>query len=70
VRQTDVRHRRGQIINSPEGGDAEDVSVLHADGKRAIVEGRLMNESVMVLGELRRRLESGPPASDATEASP
>jgi hypothetical protein len=38
--------------------------------KRAIVEGRLKNESVMVLGELRRRLESGPPGGDATAASP
>ncbi len=38
--------------------------------KRAIVEGRLKNESVIVLGELRRRLESGPPGGDATAASP
>lgn len=38
--------------------------------KRAIIESRVKSESVQVFGELRRRLESGPPASDATEASP
>jgi hypothetical protein len=37
--------------------------------KRAIIESRVRSESVQVFGELRRRLESGPPASDATEAS-
>ena len=30
--------------------------------KRAIVEGRLKNESAAVFNEVRRRLESGPPA--------
>ncbi len=37
--------------------------------KRAIVEGRLKSESVHVFGELRRRLESGPPGGDATAAN-
>jgi hypothetical protein len=37
--------------------------------KRAIVEGRLKSESVQVFGELRRRLESGPPGGDATAAN-
>jgi hypothetical protein len=32
--------------------------------KRAIVEGKLKNESAGVLNEVRRRLESGPPADD------
>ena len=38
--------------------------------KRAIVESRVKSESVMVLGELRRRLESGPPGGNATAAIP
>ncbi len=37
--------------------------------KRAIVESRIKSESVMVLGELRRRLESGPPGGNAPAAS-
>jgi hypothetical protein len=32
--------------------------------KRAIVEGKLKNESADVLNAVRRRLESGPPPAD------